>query len=499
MKRLLMGAVTLALATPFGALTADNADVDELRRLIEEMKAEHEEKIRELEQRLQAAEQTAQQTTDETDADRRTGTATARPNAEAPGTITSGIAFNPQISVILDGNFYHDDIDGQGTELLRMADGISHAHGGHDHNGHDHGAAEQGFNLREVEIAFSATVDPYFDATAYLAVDGDGNVGLEEAWFQTRSLPYGLKVKGGKFFSDIGYINNQHPHQWDFTDQNLAYINLFGEDVLVDTGVQLTWLPAWGHYTLFGTEILQGNQERFGARAEADETLQDELVEVGLSADALNLDDQSDGPNLYTAFAKYSPDLGFNHALQLGLWGAYADQHQEIHGDPEDGNLHTLQGDAWMWGLDSVYKYDAGRRYGAGSFKLQAEYLWQLKDLNLRFHQARPEQVGAERKFTEDGIYIQGVYGIAPRWQVGLRYDNVGLTTNKLESGGNTLRKWDHSDRWTAALTWIPTEFSRLRLQYARADISIDGDREKFDYVYLQFLMSLGTHGAHKF
>ena len=74
----------------------------------------------------------------------------------------------------------------------------------------------------------------------------------------------------------------------------------------------------------------------------------------------------------------------------------------------------------------------------------------------------------------------------------------VGLT-NKLESSGNTLRDMDQSDRWTAALTWTPTEYSQLRLQYSKADITIEGESNDFDYFYLQYVMSLGSHGAHKF
>jgi hypothetical protein len=74
----------------------------------------------------------------------------------------------------------------------------------------------------------------------------------------------------------------------------------------------------------------------------------------------------------------------------------------------------------------------------------------------------------------------------------------VGLTS-KLESGSNTLNDWDESDRWTAALTWVPTEYSLLRLQYSKADITIEEESEDFDYVYLQYVLSLGSHGAHKF
>jgi hypothetical protein len=504
MKRSLLGfAVAATLAVPAAATAADGTEIAEIKRMIEQMKADYEAKIDALEQRLKAAERTAE-TAAETaaTAQRASASETVERKPSGMGALTSGTAFNPQISVILDGNYYHDDIDGEGSELLGMADGISHAHGaGHDHgggHGHAHGSAEQGFNFRSAEIAFSASVDTYFDATALLAIDADGGVDLEEAWFQTRSLPNGLKVKAGKFLSDVGYMNNQHPHSWDFTDQNLAYLNLLGDHGLRDTGVQITWLPDWGHYTLFGLEAFQGEQEKLGALADVGDGLEAELADAGLSVDDLALGDEQDGPRLYTAFVKFAPDLGYDHALQLGAWGGWADQHQEIHGDPEDGNLHTLEGDAWMWGVDAVYKYAGGGAYGKGDFKLQGEYLWQRKDLDLQFHQANPALVGAERKFTEDGLYLQGLYGFAPRWQAGLRYDVVGLT-NKLESGGSTLREWNDSDRWTAALTWTPTEYSRLRLQYAMADITIDGESNAFDYVYLQYIMSLGSHGAHKF
>ncbi len=37
------------------------------------------------------------------------------------GALTSGTAFNPQISVILDGNYYHDGIDGEGAALVGEA------------------------------------------------------------------------------------------------------------------------------------------------------------------------------------------------------------------------------------------------------------------------------------------------------------------------------------------------------------------------------------------
>ena len=79
-----------------------------------------------------------------------------------------------------------------------MGHGHEHDEEGHDDDhGHSHGSMSNGFNFREAEFMFSATVDPYFDAAANVVVDGDGNVDLEEAWFQTRNLPPWPEGEGG--------------------------------------------------------------------------------------------------------------------------------------------------------------------------------------------------------------------------------------------------------------------------------------------------------------
>jgi hypothetical protein len=474
----------LALAMPAVAASATQDDeLDDLRRMIVEMRADYEKKIRELETRLGQAESAAQsQSGALAQESARTPPAAAEPRA----TVTAGNAFNPQLSVILNGNYYHDSIRGEGSELVGEAAQPSHPSHDHGGEGHSHGSMSNGFNLSEVELAFSATIDPYFDAAAYMAITGEGEFELEEAYLQTRSLPYGLKLKAGKFLSDFGYANRQHPHQWDFANQNLPYLNLLGDHGLQDVGVQLNWLPQWPLYTLIGVEALQGDQERFGALVDDEE----EREETGL-------DRSKNGPRLWTAYVKVSPELGYSHALQLGASYAQARQHQEIHGHDEDGPEipfeEGLEGDADLWGLDAVYKYDSGRAYGHGDLKLQTEYLRSVKDLEVR--SGEPDEIGGQEKFTTDGLYVQGMYGILPRWQVGLRYDTLGLTNEV--SGGD---KFDSSDRWTVALSWVPTEFSLLRLQFERADIALEeGGSESFNTFWLQFLVSMGAHGAHKF
>lgn len=423
-----------------------------------------------------------------------TGMSVAWGQQDLPAAADSSSGFNPQMSVILDGVYYRDGADGGGDALLDSTAGSVAAHD--DAHGHGGGSLQEGFNLRATELALSAAVDYYFDALAYITLAEDGGVELEEAYFQTRDLPAGLKLKGGKFLSDFGYLNRQHPHQWDFADQNLAYRSLLGAHGLLDTGLQLTWLPDWPVYTQFGVELLQGNQERFGATLDAHEEA--EALGAGLSdpeAFETAVGEPDAGPRLFTGFVKVSPDLGYDHALQLGLSAAYASQQQELH---EDGAPQVGDGDAWLLGTDWVYKYDAGKAYGEGDWTVQAEYLYARRDLRVVYDELEPAQVGERRETRQDGFYAQATYGFAPRWSAGLRYDAAGWT-NELEGQGETLERWDASDRWTAALTFRPTEFSRLRLQVSRADLALEEGGEAFSQVYLQYQHSLGAHGAHAF
>jgi hypothetical protein len=481
----LLAAAGLLAVLPAGA----NDDLKALRAEIEQLRQSYEQRIAALEKRLKEAEKTT----------------AAAPAPLPSGQTASASAFNPQISLILDGVYFRDNKRGKSVEFSDHLDGINHSH---DHEGHAHGKLERGFNLRPTELAFSATVGPHFDAAAMLSIDSEGAVELEEAYFDTRSLPYGLKVRGGKFLSGIGYLNAQHPHQWDFVDQNLPYRTLLGEHGLLDTGLRLTWLPKTGSwYTQLGVELFQGQEQTFATSGLDTPTGRaDGLSLSGGSAGTLSA--QKAGPRLSTLFAKFGPDLGSDHALQFGAWYAHASQHQEVHdhtldnpgiacGSPGGRCVHALEGKGKAWGLDAVYKYDAGRHGGQGNFKLVGEYLRLNKDLRIAFHEIG-SRVGQKRDFTQDGLVVQATYGFLPYWQAGLRYDVTGLT-NKVDGPTGRLRSWNDSDRWSLALTRHIDHFSLLRLQVSRGDLSVDGTRERPNQIFLQYQHSLGAHGAHTF
>jgi hypothetical protein len=89
-----------------------------------------------------------------------------------------------------------------------------------------------------------------------------------------------------------------------------------------------------------------------------------------------------------------------------------------------------------------------------------------------------------------------------PRWRIGLRYSqldsgnpNIGLvSTGTLPATDFPLLEPYNPSSATAMIDWSPSEFSRFRLQYGE-DRAQHGVTDK--QFYIQYIMSLGAHGAH--
>ena len=394
------------------------------------------------------------------------------------GTLAPGatLALEPEMAVSLDGTYYDDTIDGHGDQALNETVG---ALAGHDHGSDAHGL-DQGLNLRPTEIRLGATIADGFDARLTAAISDEGDIELEEA-FAAADLPAGLRLKAGRFYSGIGYQNERHRHAWSFVDQNLAYRTLLGEHGLSDTGLQLTWRSGAHPGFSLGVEAFEGdNNERLGTAA----------------AHADHLPPREDAPRLWTTFIKVMPVSTHDHELQLGASAAFFRSHQEHHeeGEPDE---HALDGDARLYGLDAVYHFDAPGPHGQGDWRLAGEYLRAEKHLIVTEHAGNPAAVGESRDFVEDGVYLQATYGIAPRWEIGLRYDAAGLTNALAGPRPSVDADYDESQRWTAAATWHLGENSHLRAQVARVNAALDEGREHYTQFYLQYQWRLAI-GGHR-
>src|SRR5919199_217626 len=114
--------------------------------------------------------------------------------------------------------------------------------------------ADIGAAVQEVELAFSAIVDPYFKGEVYLTIPNLEGIEVEEAFATTTSLPWNLQLKGGSFRSAFGRQNGQHLHMQDFTRRPLINAAFLGADGLRGPGAQLSWLAPLPFYLTFYAE-----------------------------------------------------------------------------------------------------------------------------------------------------------------------------------------------------------------------------------------------------
>ena len=109
-----------------------------------------------------------------------------------------------------------------------------------------------------------------------------------------------------------------------------------------------------------------------------------------------------------------------------------------------------------------------------------------------------PGLVGTHRIDVQDGYYAQAGYGFLPRWRAAARWEEVGLT-NKTDFPTGDSSIGGLSRKLSGMVDFTPTEFSRLRLQYNSGSYATDEGRMNGSEIFLQWMVSIGAHGAHSF
>ena len=96
-----------------------------------------------------------------------------------------------------------------------------------------------------------------------------------------------------------------------------------------------------------------------------------------------------------------------------------------------------------------------------------------------------------------------GVWMWMPMWRAGYRFDRLDSGSSNIDTSASGLTAADFPilaaykpKKHSFMVDWNPSEFSRIRLQYAR-DYSRMGEPD--NQVFLQYIVSLGAHGAHTF
>jgi hypothetical protein len=465
-------AAAAALFAPPNALAASDAEIAEIREQLKQLKDQYEKRIDALEKRLSEAEARANQA--EAGA-AETAASQVQSAAQASAGSAGASGFNPAISLILEGTYSNTSQDPATYRII-----------GFIPNGADIAPPNRSFSLGESELNFSANVDPYFRGELTMAITPDNDVEVEEAFVQTLSLGYGLGLKVGRFFSGIGYMNSQHPHAWDFVDAPLPQKAFLGNNY-ADDGVQLKWLAPTPYYLELGAEL--GRGLRFPGS-----------------------DRNKNGIGSWAAFAHTGGDVGDSHSWRAGLSYLETSPQDRTFDDTDAAGfpvVNAFSGQSQLWIADFVWKWAPHGNARETSFKLQGEYYWRKEDGTLSFDTLGLSGIGTQvGAFSADqsGWYLQAVYQFMPRWQVGVRYDRLdfGNVSNNLVlfgTGGLTAADFPvlaphNPEQFTAMLDFSFSEFSLLRVQYQKDEARLGASDNQ---LFVQYIMTLGAHGAHKY
>jgi hypothetical protein len=451
------------LGNPLNALAADDTDLQAIRDQIQQLKQSDEQRIMQLEQRLQQAEANSQQAE----------SAAAQAQAAAQQPVRSSVgpssenSFNPAMALILSGTYgqLQQDPAIPATGFATSPNNTLYT---------------KGFSLEESEISIAANIDPQFRGVGTFALEPNGGISVENGFVQTSALDNGLNLKFGRFFSGLGYLNEQHQHVWDFVDQPLVYRVLW-DNQFADDGLQLKWLAPIDMFVEIGGELGRG---------------------LGFPGTNQNKNGAGSG----VLFAHIGDDIGIEQSWRAGVSlqetrreNAVSDNVPDLPGTP-GGVSNSFTGDSQTAGLDFVWKYSPNGNIRERYLKVQSEYFRSKENGLLTYDTALGgANLTDSYTVTQSGWYLQSVYQFMPTWRTGLRYDRLdpGTASVGASIAGDVISNYAFNP---SRLTWMadynPSEFTRIRLQLAH-DESRQGLTD--NQLFVQYIMSLGAHGAHQY
>ena len=419
------------------------------------------EEIKQLQQRLQQLEKRLEQT--ESTATQAAAQASSRPQTES--------ALNPGVSVILNGVYGNFSRDPKTYRLNGFVPTMG-----------DVAPGRRGLSLGESELAFMSNIDHMFRGTLIASISPDNSsIDVEEGYIQTIGLSNGFTIKAGRFFSAVGYQNQVHAHAWDFADTPLA-MKVFLGNQLNEDGIQFKWVAPTDLYFDIGVELGRGRQFPSG------------------------VDRNKNGFGSTNLFTHLGGDLGQSIAWQTGLSHLWTSPRDRAYADLDStgkGVVNSFTGKSRLWVLDAVLKWAPNGNPTYNNFKLQGEYFRRTENGDLTFDTAsRALTDGLTSR--QSGWYLQGVYQFLPQWRVGYRYDRLDSGTTHIglvDSGALSAADFPilggyNPKRNTLMVDWNPSEFSRIRLQFARDYSRLN---QPDNQILLQYIVSLGAHGAHRF
>jgi hypothetical protein len=351
---------------------------------------------------------------------------------------------------------------------------------------------EHRFSLREVEIGIQAAVDPFFRVDFFLGVHGDG-VEVEEAYVTALALPGGLQARLGRFRIPFGKVNLTHLPESLTVEYPWVIREYFGPEGFASAGAAVSKIFApLGFYQEFQILTTTGLDARAEGHGEHNDTNID--VPEGLRVESRGRRGREQ--LTVTAHLRNYHDLSVAANVEVGISAAF-------------GSVERLALPGCRAGVpcphDAILEFQGQRFYGSN-----ITFRWRPPQRALyRSFQASAEMV------VNDGpeSTVWGGFGFA-QWQIGRRsyvggrFDIVqepGKASIELQAADTSHDPHLRLDRGgkrllagSAYLTFMPSEFSRLRIAVERilGEAAPNGGQWR---AVVQSTFSIGPHRPHPF
>ena len=336
------------------------------------------------------------------------------------------------------------------------------------------GARDKGPGLGHSDLLMRGAFNEHLSGEAILGFhteDKKLEKHIENFWVQTRSLPAGLQVRAGRFASQIGYLNELHPHTDDFSERPLLYRGFFGGH-WYDDGIRLNWTAPTSFYLRFGAEF-------FGGKKLVPEATPDSSSRVT----TLNL--------------KVGNDISQSSSWQWGL--SHVNNRREALVEAHDPSAEAHSHAASF----------------SGKRMLISDLVWKwAPDGNNRNQQLRLNwehaQVSGINRYADSSMHhrassLGAVWKFNPAWETGVRTD--WLRVQKPEDHGGDIEFSKGRLKENAIMiAYKPTHMQTLRLQLTQQRASGANDEGEAVFanpirrsIQLQYVIAFGAHGAHSY
>ena len=325
---------------------------------------------------------------------------------------------------------------------------------------------ENRFFPREIELSLFGQVDPYARAEVRIEAaeefeDGSRSIelGLAEAHLTLLALPFNTQAKMGLMRNRFGLLNELHLHDGPQVDRPNVLTRFFGEEGLVESGGELTWIAPLPFYLQLLGGVFNGDN--------------DVLFGYGKISEPL-----------WTGRVRTFFDFDEFGAIQLGASVA--------SGTDTDRQRSTVVG------VDAKYKYRP-EGWQHALFTVAGEWLHLTRRVTTEAADIDGDGIldtePEKRTREKNGWYAYAEVQPWKRWLFGFRYDWTEFPDMR-----------GHEWAVQPYVAFMPSEFLRFRLGYKHTERDKrdgfgdnGGSARIVDELLLQATFILGAHPAHPF